>query len=67
MELRNAHYSHHILTTRQLNRSYTALNPLLLLFKALLHGQKDCIFFQWAFKCIGQQERFRAFRPARDI
>jgi len=28
MELRNARYSHHILTTCQLNRSYTALNPL---------------------------------------
>jgi hypothetical protein len=24
-------------------------NPLLLLFKALLHGQKDCFFFQRAF------------------
>jgi hypothetical protein len=29
---------------------------LLLLFKALLHGQKDCFFFQRAFKCIGNQK-----------
>jgi hypothetical protein len=26
MELRNAHYSHHMLTTCQLNRSYTTLH-----------------------------------------
>jgi hypothetical protein len=25
------------------------INPLLLLFKALLHRQKDCVFFQRAF------------------
>jgi hypothetical protein len=42
-------------------------NPLLLLFKALLHGQKDCVFFSRHLKCIGQQERFRAFRLARNI
>jgi hypothetical protein len=42
-------------------------NPLPLLFKALLHGQKDCVFFSGNLKCIGQQERFRAFRPTRDI
>jgi hypothetical protein len=42
-------------------------NPLPLLCKPLLHGQKDCVFFQRAFKCIGQQERFRVFRPAWDI
>jgi hypothetical protein len=42
-------------------------NPLPLLFKDLLHGQKDRIFFQRAFKCIGHQQRWRVFRPARDI
>jgi hypothetical protein len=26
------------------------INRLPLLFKALLHGQKDSVFFQWAFK-----------------
>jgi hypothetical protein len=45
----------------------TFLNPLPLLFKALLHGQKDCVFFSGHLKCIGQQERFRAFMTARDI
>jgi hypothetical protein len=39
-------------------------NPLPLLFKALLHEQRDCVFFQRAFKCVRQQERFRAFGPA---
>jgi hypothetical protein len=29
-------------------------------------GRKNA-FFQRPFKCIGQQERFRAFRPTRDI
>jgi hypothetical protein len=27
-------------------------------------GRKTAFFFQRAFKFIGQQERFRAFRPA---
>jgi hypothetical protein len=26
------------------------INPLPLLFKSLLPGQEDCVFFQWAFK-----------------
>ena len=29
---------------------YYHLNPLPVQFKALLHGQKGCVFFQWAFK-----------------
>jgi hypothetical protein len=50
-------------------RSYHLLgfNPLPRLFKALLHGQKHRVFLKLAFKCIGQQERFRAFRPAWNI
>jgi hypothetical protein len=44
-----------------------AINPLPLLFKALLHGQKDHIFFSGHVIYILKQERFRAFRPARDI
>jgi hypothetical protein len=42
-------------------------NPLALLFKALLHGHKDRIFFSGHLKCIGQQQRFSVFRPAWDI
>jgi hypothetical protein len=42
-------------------------NPLPLLFKALLHGQKDRVFFSGHLIYILKQERFRAFRPARDI
>jgi hypothetical protein len=37
----------------------TMLNPLPLLFKAVLHGQKDCVFFSWHLIYIPQQERFR--------
>jgi hypothetical protein len=43
------------------------IDPLPLLFKALLHGQKDRVFFSGHLIYILQQERFRAFRPARDI
>jgi hypothetical protein len=43
------------------------LNPLPLLFKALRHGQKDRVFFSGHLIYILKQERFRAFRPARDI
>jgi hypothetical protein len=43
------------------------VNPLPLLFKALLHGQKDRVFFSGHLKCIRQQERFRTFRLAWDI
>jgi hypothetical protein len=41
------------------------LSPLL--FKALLHGQKDHVFFSGHLIYILKQGRFRAFRPARDI
>jgi hypothetical protein len=51
----------------KINSIQYCINALPLLFKALLHGQKGCVFFQWAFKYIGNQERFTAFRPARDI
>jgi hypothetical protein len=48
--------------------TYTGLfNPLPLLFKALLHGQKDRVFFSGHLIYILQQERFRAFMPAQDI
>jgi hypothetical protein len=40
-------------------------NPLPLLFKALLHGQKDRIFFSRHLIYVLKQERFRAFRLAR--
>jgi hypothetical protein len=43
------------------------INPLPLLFKALLQGQKDCIFFSGRLIYILKQERFRAFWPAWDI
>jgi hypothetical protein len=39
-----------------------SLNPLPLLFKALLHGQKDCFFFQRAFNL----HTTRAFQSVRD-
>jgi hypothetical protein len=42
-------------------------NPLLLLFKALLHGQKHRAFFSWHLIYILKQERFRAFRQARGL
>jgi hypothetical protein len=37
-----------------------------LLFKALLHGQKDRVVFSGHLIYTLKQERFRAFRPARD-
>jgi hypothetical protein len=43
------------------------LNPLPLLFKTLLQGQKDRIFFSGHLLYILQQVHFRAFRPAQDI
>jgi hypothetical protein len=43
------------------------INPLPLLFKALLHGQKDCIFFSGNLIYTLQQERFKTFRLAQDI
>jgi hypothetical protein len=43
------------------------LNPLLVEFKSLLHGQEGCIFFQWAFKFTYVPVRFSAFSPANDI
>jgi hypothetical protein len=42
-------------------------NPFPLLFKALLHGQKDRVFFSGHLIYILNQERFRAFTPAGDI
>jgi hypothetical protein len=39
-------------------------DPLSLLFKALLHGKKDSVFFSVHLMYILQQEHFRAFRPA---
>jgi hypothetical protein len=43
------------------------INPLPLLFKALLHGQKDRVFFSGHLIYMLKQERFRAFRPVQDI
>jgi hypothetical protein len=43
------------------------INPLPLLFKALLHGQKNRVFFSGHLIYILKQECFRAFRPAGDI
>jgi hypothetical protein len=43
------------------------LLTLLLLFKALLHGQKDHFFFSGHLIYIPKQERFTAFRTAQDI
>jgi hypothetical protein len=40
------------------------LNPLPVLFKALLHVQKDHVLFSGLLFYILKQERFRAFRPA---
>jgi hypothetical protein len=42
-------------------------NPLPVLFKALLYGQKDCVFFSGHLIYILKQERFRAFRPAGGV
>jgi hypothetical protein len=39
-------------------------NPLPLLFKALLHGQKDRVFLSGHLIYIPKQERFRAPRTA---
>jgi hypothetical protein len=54
----------HCLLTRLLTIPF---NPLQLLFKALLWGQTDRVFFSRHLIYILQQERFRAFRPAGDI
>jgi hypothetical protein len=51
----------------QRNILHGIVNPLLLLFKALLQGQKDRVLFSGHLIYILQQERFRAFRPAQDI
>jgi hypothetical protein len=44
-----------------------AINPLLLLSKALLQGQKDRVSFSGHLIYILKQERFRAFRPAGGV
>jgi hypothetical protein len=44
-----------------------SINPLPLLFKALLHGQKDCVFFSRHLIYILKQKRFRAVRPAGGV
>jgi hypothetical protein len=49
------------------NETVRVINPLPLLFKALLHGQKDRVFFSGHLIYILKQERFRAFRLAGDI
>jgi hypothetical protein len=41
--------------------------PLPLLFKALLHGQKDLVYLSGHLIYILKQERFRAFRPAGGV
>jgi hypothetical protein len=43
------------------------VNPLPVLFKSLLHGQKDCVFFNGHLIYILKQEHFRAFRPAGSV
>jgi hypothetical protein len=43
------------------------LSPLPFLFKALLHGQKDHVFFSGRLIYTLKQERFRAIRPAGGI
>jgi hypothetical protein len=43
------------------------VNPLPLLFKALLQGLKDHVSFSGHLIYVLKQERFRAFRPAWDI
>jgi hypothetical protein len=43
------------------------VNPLPVLFKSLLHGQKDWVFFNGRLIYILKQECFRAFRPAEGI
>jgi hypothetical protein len=40
------------------------VNPLTVLFKFLLHGQKDCVIFSRHLIYILKQERFRTFRLA---
>jgi hypothetical protein len=54
---------------RLLSRSYSGdeIDPLPLLFKALLHGQKDCVSFSGHLIYILKEECFRAFMPAGDI
>jgi hypothetical protein len=43
------------------------LSPLPVLFKALLHGQKDRVFFSGHLIYILKQERSRPFRPAGGV
>jgi hypothetical protein len=56
---------------------YSVINPLPLLFKAVLHGQKDCVFFSGhlnvsdsksTLERLGQHGtfKFRALRSVRD-
>jgi hypothetical protein len=49
------------------HKDFLNINPLPHLFKALLQGQKDHVFFSGHLIYILQQERFRAFRQARNI
>jgi hypothetical protein len=43
----------------------SAFNPLPLLFKAVLNGQKDCVFFSGHLIYILKQERFGALGTAK--
>jgi hypothetical protein len=47
------------------NTLLSSFNPLPALFKALLHGQKDRVFFSWHLIYILKHERFRAVGPAK--
>jgi hypothetical protein len=49
------------------NSQHSVFNPLPLLFKALLHGQKDRGFFSGHLIYVLKQERFRTFKLAWDI
>jgi hypothetical protein len=50
-----------------MEKMFNIFNPLPLPFKALLHGQKDSVFFSRHLIYILKQEHFRAFRLAGDI
>jgi hypothetical protein len=54
----------------QKNNNILKIKFVLTLYRSYLKpyctGRKTA-FFQCPFKCIGQQERFTAFRPARDV
>jgi hypothetical protein len=67
-QVQDYQYSHEQSDQVTYGECWELFNPLPLVFKALLHEQKDYgFFFSGSHLIYIQQESFRAFRPAGEI